>query len=325
MNSSAKQKPTGVYTTIQGLLDLRHLADGLTLESNKRSGAILDGNTRSAFRGRGMDFAEVRPYQAGDDVRNIDWRVTARTQKPYTKLFEEERERPVFLVVDQRSSMFFGTRTQFKSVLAASIAGVIGWTALANNDRIGAMIFNDNEQIDIRAQRGKKAQLGLVHALNDANNALNSPISEKPISLSEILNEVMRVAKPGSSIFVLSDFNDFNDQCVEALAKLSRHTDTTLLHIFDEMEVNAPAKAMTLSNGSQRIESASLNKTALSRFQASFYQQVAQINQTCARTRIRFASIKTEQPIADTVNAIFRHKRNAKGGAGPTSLGDGKS
>ena len=247
----------GVHVSVDELLNMRHLAKDITLETRRRSVAMMDGDSRSSFRGRGMEFSEVRPYQPGDDIRNIDWRVTARTQQTYTKLFQEERERPVYLLVDQRSSMFFGSQTQFKSVYAAKLAALIGWAALLNNDRLGALIFSDTEQTDSRARRGKHAVLAMLHQLQSYNEALNTPLSNTvKNSLVDMLTDVRRVAKPGSSVFILSDFHDYGEDCAEPLSMLARHCDVTAIQLYDTLESELPSAAnyLTLSDGKQKIQ-----------------------------------------------------------------------
>merc|ERR1711916_149956 len=123
-----------------------------------------------------MEFEEVRVYQPGDDIRTIDWRVTARTQVAHTKLFQEEREKPVLLVVDQRSNMFFGSQRCFKSVYAAHIAATLGWAAIYQNDRVGALVFGDDQQRDVRPKRSKHAQLSFLQQLVEFNHKLISPV-----------------------------------------------------------------------------------------------------------------------------------------------------
>src|SRR4051812_1422822 len=198
----AHLNPTGAYVNLANLLRLRFAAQDLKLFVKRAVKSQLNGAERTRFRGRGMDFEEVRLYQAGDDVRSIDWRVTARTQVPHTKLYREERERPVFVLVDQRAPMFFGSQRCFKSVLAAHIAANLAWAALNNSDRIGGLIFGDKAQRDIRPRRSKHAVLELLHQLREFNQQLQSPISpadSKP--LSALLNDARRIAKPGCALF----------------------------------------------------------------------------------------------------------------------------
>jgi len=307
----------GAYISVEQLIKLRYLARDLTLTTRKKSTAIIDGKSKTNFRGRGMEFAEVRPYQAGDDIRNIDWRVTARTLQTYTKLFQEERERPVFIVVDQRSPMFFGSRTVFKSVAAAQLASVIGWIALQNNDRIGALIFGDKEQYDLRAKRGKHAALALVNQLQYFNHQLNSPVAQPDASSSmeEILSDLRRVAKPGSAVFVLSDFHDFNERCVEPLSMLSRHTDVSLMKLFDPLEKQLPSShELTMSNNQQKLTIQPGMNDFLLAFQQSFLKTQQQIQQHCITAGAQLLNLDIGTDMANHVRDVFssNHKKRAR-------------
>ena len=146
------------------LIGLRHIARSIPLNAGKIR-ALQTGQYQSPFKGRGMEFDEARLYQAGDDVRSIDWRVTARTGKPHTKLYREERERAVILCVDYRAPMFFATRGAFKSVIAAKLAGILSWSASHNGDRLGGLIFSETTHQEIRPQRGKLAVLHYLQQL----------------------------------------------------------------------------------------------------------------------------------------------------------------
>lgn len=344
------QVEDGAYTNIEALLSLRYIAKDLSLQTRKKSVAMMDGDSRTSFRGRGMEFSEVRPYQAGDDIRNIDWRVTARTQKPYTKLFQEERERPVYILVDQRAPMFFGSVNEFKSVHAAKLAAIIGWTALANNDRIGALIFSDCERTDSRARRGKHAVLELLHQLFAYNQKLTSPVYSAenitddttqrtmqerveqakqyaPFSedqsgrkktverntLESMIKNLRRVAKPGSAVFIISDFHDFTDSCSEPLSMLARHTDTTMVQIFDTLEQVLPLdKSLSLSNGGQRLNIAGQSREFSEAFTQSFEQNRCNIRQACNKTGVSFTSISTADTIEDVAADLFTSRNKSR-------------
>ena len=155
----------GAYAELNDLIALRFPARQLELGRRNRALSALAGPNKSNFRGRGIDFEEVRSYQPGDDIRTIDWRVTARTGSAHTKLFREERERPVLVVVDQRSSMFFGSSHCFKSVLAAQLASLLAWSALDAGDRVGGLVFNEAGHREIRPRRSRKTVLALLSQL----------------------------------------------------------------------------------------------------------------------------------------------------------------
>jgi len=145
------------------LISLRFEATRLALPRNIRATHPISGQQRSKIQGRGVDFSEVRLYQPGDDVRSIDWRVTARTDRPHTKLFQEEKERPVMVLIDQGPSLFFGSKVRFKSVAAARLGVMLAWSALGEGDRVGGIIFNDEGHDEIRPRRSRKSVLHLAN------------------------------------------------------------------------------------------------------------------------------------------------------------------
>ncbi len=301
----------GVYTTVDELLSLRHLAQGLALTARKQSQALADGNVKTRYRGRGMEFAEVRPYQPGDDIRTIDWRVTARVQSPYTKLFQEEHERPVFIMVDQRSPMFFGSQTVFKSVYAAQLAACCGWIALSNNDRVGALVFGDQNKKDIRPRRGKHAVLDLTHQLVQFNQTLTTPApTPNSTSLKQMLEETTRVAKPGSKVVLISDFADFNDACKEPLALLARRSDVISLHVHDPLESSLPNSGfLALSDSEQRI---TVNaKKVYQAFADAFTAHTARLKKAMISTGVQYANAPNSVTIEHFVKDLFDRKKGA--------------
>ena len=226
------------WISSQSLIKLRAQAQGLPLDRNKirakQGGAYL-----SSFKGRGMEFDESRIYQPGDDIRNMDWRVTARTGDPHTKVFQEERERPVLLWLDLCSSMMFATRRCFKSVIAAQCAATIAWSAANNNDRVGGLIFSGEQHIEIKPGRGKSAVLKLIGQIS-RNPAWQHAGPSSTSSKENAVARLRSVAHPGSLIFMISDFRDMTEKALSHLANLSRHNDVVLLRITDPFEQALP-------------------------------------------------------------------------------------
>lgn len=313
-----KKTGTGAYVSVEELLRLRYLAPELTLETRKKSTWIMEGDSSTRFRGRGMEFAEVRPYQPGDDIRTIDWRVTARTQTTYTKLFQEEKERPVFLVVDQRSPMFFGSHNVFKSVYAAQLASIIGWTAQHNNDRVGALLFSDHEQKDLRPKRGKHAVLALLHQLHRFSGELKSPVPEPGgTTMMEMLMDVRRIARPGSAVYILSDFHDISGECEEALSLLSRHTDVMVLNIYDTLErelssLLAAARQFSLTDSVSRVTLHGNSKTVASKHADIFNQRQALLRRLCITNGAKIATLNVAVPIEHAARDIFISRKRKK-------------
>mgnify|MGYP003867539183 FL=1 len=166
-SSSIRSADLGPYCNLPQLMKLRWSVKHLCLPKAKSVSRPQTGQHMSRFKGRGMEFAEVRVYQPGDDVRSIDWRVTARRQTPHTKIFNEERERPLLVVCDQSQSQFFGSQYTFKSVRAAEVAALFSWTALEHNDRVGGIVFSERGHREVKPARNRKSIMKLLSFIND--------------------------------------------------------------------------------------------------------------------------------------------------------------
>ena len=220
----------GIRVSLGELIEMRHRVGEVQLFSTPARRSPLIGLHHSKLRGRGVDFDQVRAYQAGDDVRTIDWRVTARTQEPHTKLFHEERERPVFVVIEQSSRLFFGSQLCLKSVLAAQAAALFGWAALNHNDRIGGLVFSDHEHHEIKPRRSKQSLLQLLNVLVRSNQQLSCSDGRAPReTFSLALRRAREVLRPGSLVVILCDERALNDTAEQQLSLLARHTDLILL------------------------------------------------------------------------------------------------
>lgn len=233
----------GVRVNLAELIEIRHRVREVQLFSTPAKRSPLIGLHHSKLRGRGVDFDQVRVYQAGDDVRTIDWRVTARTQEPHTKLFHEERERPTYILVEQSQRLFFGSGLMFKSVLAAQAASLIGWAALGHNDRIGGLVFGQ-EQHEIKPRRSKQSLLQLLNRLARANQALSSDGRASQDSFSLALRRAREVLRPGSLAVIICDERTLSDSSEQQLTLLARHTDLLLLPISDPLDHALPAAGL---------------------------------------------------------------------------------
>jgi len=256
----AKQAPTTselVSVSLKTLLDLARPAAGLNLKHSAiRAGQ--SGGYASRFKGRGMEFEEARGYQPGDDIRSIDWRVTARTGETHTKVFREERERPVFISVDNRPAMHFATRGIFKSVLAAKLAGLVAWAAQHHGDRIGGQIFTGHVCRELKPQNGKHAVLRFLNAICDQDN---DRAEQTTITLEHVLARLMHHARPGSRVYIISDFRGINDQVEAHLAKLSRHCEVVLVFVYDPLESHLPERGRYRFTAREGVYGASLSGT----------------------------------------------------------------
>ena len=295
----------GAYSTLEQLLHCRLLAKDLNLSKQRKILSLQAGLHASKFRGRGIDFAEVRAYQPGDDIRTIDWRVTARTGRPHTKLYAEERERPTLVIADQSQSMFFGSRVAFKSVTAARAAALLSWSALARGDRVGAIVFSDHGQKDIRPRRSHHSVLQITETLLEYNRALDA--RQRPqgaFTLADSLQQARRILKPGSELFVISDFQDFNETSRRHLFQLSRHNDIVCLLIYDRLEAQLPPPDVyAISNGVERTQVNLFDPKLRERFLKSSKARFDELQNALDQLKIPLLKLRTDSDLLPALTA----------------------
>jgi uncharacterized protein (DUF58 family) len=237
----------GIHLSASELIALKPRCNALSLPMHRPSVSALAGAYRSRFRGRGVDFVESRSYLPGDDIRNMDWRVTARTGKPHTKIFQEERERPVLVVVDASPSLYFGTRTRLKSVAAGQLAAAIAWAAVRRGDRIGAFLFAPDRHRELRPAGGRRGAMRVIQGLVDWLNPESAHQGQEPLSVS--LERVRHTVRPGSLVLIISDFFNLDEQSHRHLSRLRQHNDVIGCQIMDPAEQNLPAGRFPISDG----------------------------------------------------------------------------
>jgi uncharacterized protein (DUF58 family) len=210
--------------------------------------SALAGAYRSRFRGRGVDFLESRNYQPGDDIRNMDWRVTARTGRAHTKVFQEERERPVLVVMDASPSLYFGTRRRLKSVAAGQMAAAIAWSAVRRGDRIGGFLFAPGRHRELRPAGGRRGAMRMIQGLVDWLQPEETP-EQVQDSLSGALERVRHAVRPGSLIIIISDFFSLDEDSNRHLSRLRQHNDVIGCQVLDVAEHLLPAGRYPISDG----------------------------------------------------------------------------
>lgn len=292
---------SGVEASVDDLIGLRFRARRLEFGIGRRARHSMSGGHGSRFRGRGMEFAESRIYQPGDDVRSIDWRVTARTGRPHTKLFQEERERPVILLVDLGASMFFGTRTAYKSVVAAETAALIAWAAMGGGDRVGALVAGRSGHMELKPVAGRRGVLRVLHALA----ALSRPVAddeEQRIGLRESLLRARHVARPGSLLVIISDFYGLDEDAAGHLTRMRQHNDMLACWIHDALEREPPPPGRYgVSDGWQTATLDTLSRRARSRYAESFGAEAERLRTTLGRLAIPLLPIATGDDVAEAL------------------------
>lgn len=236
--------------------------------------SALAGAYRSRFRGRGVDFLESRNYQPGDDIRNMDWRVTARTGRPHTKVFQEERERPVLVVLDASPGLFFGTRKRLKSVAAGQLGAAIAWAAVRRGDRIGGFLFAPGRHRELRPAGGRRGAMRLIQSLVEwldpdrLSGSAGGDGVDSGEPLSAVLERVRHTVRPGSLIVVISDFFSLDEDCNRHLSRLRQHNDVIGCQVLDAAEEYLPKGRYPISDGQQTSVLDTARAAARERFEA---------------------------------------------------------
>ncbi|MCD2179431.1 DUF58 domain-containing protein [Rhizobium sp. C1] len=258
----------GIVATLPDLVRVRPARGVAGFAPSGRVATHQWGANRSVYRGRGMEFAESRMYQPGDDVRSIDWRVTARTGHTHTKLFQEERERPIVILTDMRAMMQFGTRTRFKSNLAAEVAAMMAWTGHDGGDRVGGLVMTRDGLRDFRAARTRRSVLGLLEALSEETR-LERPLGTEA-SLAHALRRLRHRNRPGTLAFVISDFSDFGDEAEKELRHLAVNAHVTNIQISDPFDAALPPRGGRLTDGEHALAVSALGSRKLDRYAHEF-------------------------------------------------------
>lgn len=292
----------GAYVELNDLLALRFRA----LAEPRAASSVVSarGGTRlSRQRGRGIDFSEVRPYQPGDDVRTIDWRVTARKGVPHTKVFREERERLTLLVVDQTQSMFFGSRQRLKSVAAAEYAALAAWRAIRHHDRVGAVIIGNDRVAIHKPYRNIKPLARLLDDLAVYNRALErGGALPEPAHLADALMRVRRLARSHYRIYFVSDFAHYHGLWRDAFRALARHNELAAIRIYDPLERELPpANRYTVTDGAHRWQFDAGDRRLRERYRARFDAAGEAFEHLCRDNRVACAALATDAEVAAAV------------------------
>ena len=301
----------GATSALKDLIELRQIATSIQYQKKNRLNSQMTGLLASAIKGRGIDFEEVRSYHPGDDVRNIDWKVTARTLSPHTKVFTEEKEKPVFLIVDQSASMFFGSKITFKSVVAARVASILAWSAHEQGDRIGGLVYSDEAHINIKAKRGFKTVLSLLNKINELNNGLakksiSEPVLSEKTRISEMLRQARRILKAHNSIFLISDFLNIDETSLTEIRSLSRRNKILAVHVFDPIETQAPRPNLySISDGIERTTIDTSDKEFAENYGKHYENNLKEIYSIFSEINSPIISINTGEPI----EAVFFKNR----------------
>jgi uncharacterized protein (DUF58 family) len=291
---------TGAYVGLEQLLALRHKRSSQPPATSSRVVGNRAGLKLSKIKGRGVDFSEVRAYQPGDDIRAIDWRVTARKNKPHTKVFREERERPTLIVVDQTQNMFFGSRLRLKSVTAAELAARIAWQNLAAGDRVGGIVIGNDAQKLHRPYRTTKSVARFLNDVASLNQQLDRSQHNPADSIHEGMLRIRRLTQTNYRIFVISDFSGDLEHWQEHLHQLARHNQVVVVHIHDPLEEQLPpADHYVVTDGAERLQLYTGDQSLRQRYTQRFQDRTERLMGMCAHEAMRYIGIQTSDEHLD--------------------------
>ena len=288
------QNLSGLAVTTEDLIAEQKYLPYLSLKNNYAT-SMNAGNVKSAFKGRGLEFEEVRAYMFGDDVRDIDWRVTARKLAPYTKVFSEEKDRQITVLLDLSATMVFGTRRELKSVTACRIAALIGWLTLHNKDRFGILIYDGKHKIYVKPQNNPKSLMYIFNKIaQTSQEILNKSYSG---DISEAMNLLEYHQKGRNTIFIISDFFNYNQSKSEKLATLAKKSQLYCINIFDVVEEVAPSEGVYAAQyADQKVVFNSGTPDFRTSYHKYFKENREKIKKNCQKFLCKYIEIRTDVP-----------------------------
>jgi uncharacterized protein (DUF58 family) len=306
---------TNIYADLKELVALQHRASGFSLLPKQPVHSILSGRHSSRLRGRGLNFEELRHYRAGDDIRTMDWKVSNRTRKPHVRVYTEERERPVLLLVDQRISMFFGSQVKMKSVIAAELAALAAWRVLSVGDRVGALVFNDTQIVETRPHRSRKTVMQILHNVLTLNHKLSAeyPDAQNNAQLNFVLRESERLSSHDYLIVIISDLSGWDEETVKRIKRLGRHNDVMASLVFDPLEKTLPdSSQLVLSDGDMQIQVDSGRAGLGQQYTEHFVSGVERLQSELSKHGIPVIPMNTTETVLSQVRKAIGERSGAQ-------------
>ncbi len=295
----ADKSGNGLFATVEELIEQKQYVSYLKNFHHRLAVSRQAGDVKSAFKGRGIELEELRAYNYGDDVRDIDWRVTARKLAPFTRLYAEEKDREIYVLLDLSPYMVFGTRKELKSVAAAKIAALIGWLCLENKDRFGLYLFSGTQSHLFKPSNSRGGMIAMLKKISAyTKNILQSPTapaSGQAESVSVPLKVLSKVIKGQATVFVISDFSDFSDDLQKDLAHLSRKCRVFCIDVFDALEEHAPqaGEYMVSSGDGKSLIFNTTSKAYRTEYQDYFIARRQKVRDFCLRFGARYLEVMT--------------------------------
>lgn len=300
---SRRTEDNRIYAGLQHLHALQHQARGFSFLPRQPIHSLLLGRHASRLRGRGLNFEELRHYRVGDDIRTMDWKVSNRTRKPHVRVYTEERERPVLLLVDQRQGMFFGSQHKMKSVVAAEVCALAAWRVLGVGDRIGALVFDDTSIKEIQPRRSQSSVMQILHQTLRMNHALYAGRARNggEGQLNHALAEAERLCSHDYLVVLISDMGGWDQQTVKRIRRLSQHNNLIATLVYDPLEKSLPGQQWVASDGSLQLEVDPAQGTLQQQFTSEFVSGVTFLQEEFRKYEVPVISIDT---VADPAQQI---------------------
>jgi len=299
-----RRAPAGVYADLDELMRLRFKASGFSFLPRQPVHSILSGQHASKLRGRGLNFEELRGYLPGDDTRHIDWKVTARTREPYVRVFTEEKDRTVWLLVDQRLSMFFGSKGKMKSVIAAEAAAVAAWRVLSQRDRVGAVVYDDTGLSVIPPHRSEQRVTQILKCIVAKNHALDagSEAAPEPAMLNRALRRVAALARHDCLVCLIGDATGIDEKTRQYVTRLTEHNDVLSVFVYDPLEQAMPeAGRLVFSDGTSQLEFDTAQRRPRQAYENDFQQRTERMAATSRKHAIPLLKISTAADVLEQV------------------------
>lgn len=302
---AAANKPAGVYTNLDDLIRIQFKARNFSFLPEQPVGSILSGRYASRLRGRGLNFEEIRRYLPGDDIRTMDWKVTARTRSPHVRVYTEEKDRAVVLIVDQRINMFFGTRDKLKSVTAAELAALGAWRAVDVGDRVGAVVFNDTEIVDVRPQRSQQTVMSILGTIVRMNHALQADAQAEPNPdmLNRALEKTLQLVPHDALVVMISDYFGVDEHTEQLTAQMAEHNDVLALLVHDPIRLRPAEQQVTVSDGSLQIEINFADRRVREKLAENYHEEQQYITHFLSKLAAPLLMVSNE---GDVVNQVRR-------------------
>jgi len=306
-NTVEAEKPPGAYANLDNLIRIQFKARDFSFLPRQPVTSILSGRYASRLRGRGLNFEELRRYMPGDDIRTMDWKVTARTRSPHVRVYTEEKDRSVVLIVDQRINMFFGTRDKLKSVTAAEAAALGVWRALDVGDRAGAVVFNDTELVDVRPQRSQNTAMSILGTIVRMNHALHADtaVEPNPAMLNQALEAALQLISHDTLVIMISDFFGVDEQTERLAARMAEHNDVLALLIHDPIRLKPAVQNLTVSDGSRQMEIDFADKRVREKVSGDYDDEQEHITHFLRKLAAPLLMISNEGDVVDQVRRLL--------------------